>query len=340
MDFPTLLSKQELVKKLSKQGLSFRSFSFATDGNFCQEDADWNYRDILHLEHVHKVEYLSLGASKDHYTNIWYRSFLGLKFPMVVFSYRLDRFKHSGITCCFGMVLLSTDVFERLGENHTRVVTEYSLGLPKWLVWCGPIIERLIKRQYLALKHGDNGMRTRRGELRAWGYDFVHDKQGYDFLKGHSNSANNVIPPAVTTDGTQTHFDVQSAFKDSDTFLYGRDDQRGLRFVRRGPKKIEIFPRMCPHEGASLDSQPCLNHTVVCPWHGRKVGPLGTLNLYSLVEDRLVVRDYLIIWKEGIISVQGRKESEKDSRSPRPIPPLPPLRKNEPLSETSLPYSP
>ena len=44
------------------------------------------------------------------------------------------------------------------------------------------------------------------------------------------------------------------------------------------PDRVEIYPRLCPHEGACLDAlhapgQPAIQ----CPWHGRSFQPIVTL---------------------------------------------------------------
>ena len=58
--------------------------------------------------------------------------------------------------------------------------------------------------------------------------------------------------------------------------LTTRSDHWGLR-LRVADGALQIYPRMCPHEGACLDEQPVERSTVKCPWHGRLLRPLATI---------------------------------------------------------------
>ena len=55
-----------------------------------------------------------------------------------------------------------------------------------------------------------------------------------------------------------------------------RSDHWGLRLRVEGAA-LQVYPRMCPHEGACLDEQPVERSLVKCPWHGRMLRPLATL---------------------------------------------------------------
>ena len=54
----------------------------------------------------------------------------------------------------------------------------------------------------------------------------------------------------------------------------GDADHLGLQ-VSVEPDRIRIFPRLCPHRGASLDDHACSGPTVACPWHGRIFRPVA-----------------------------------------------------------------
>ena len=84
--------------------------------------------------------------------------------------------------------------------------------------------------------------------------------------------------------------------------LLGRPDHLGLKVASRDGH-VEIFPRLCAHEGACLDAAPRLDSGVtMCPWHGRKLKPLlrfregervgsaaGPMHLFDIREDRLLI---------------------------------------------------
>jgi nitrite reductase/ring-hydroxylating ferredoxin subunit len=58
----------------------------------------------------------------------------------------------------------------------------------------------------------------------------------------------------------------------------GRSDHLGLKLRRVGDTLV-AFPRMCPHEGADLDPIPLTEDCLTCPWHGRRLPPVATLDL-------------------------------------------------------------
>ena len=61
--------------------------------------------------------------------------------------------------------------------------------------------------------------------------------------------------------------------------MVGRSDHYGLQLWRRD-EAIEIFPRMCPHEGACLDQKTLkADKSISCPWHGRRLGPILRIDL-------------------------------------------------------------
>ena len=56
--------------------------------------------------------------------------------------------------------------------------------------------------------------------------------------------------------------------------MVGRSDHYGLQLCRRDDA-IEIFLRMCPHEGACLDQKKFkAEKSISCGWHGRRFGPV------------------------------------------------------------------
>jgi hypothetical protein len=54
----------------------------------------------------------------------------------------------------------------------------------------------------------------------------------------------------------------------------GRSDHYGVQIFRR-VDAIDVFPRLCPHEGACLDQSTLKGERAIsCRWHGRRFGPL------------------------------------------------------------------
>jgi nitrite reductase/ring-hydroxylating ferredoxin subunit len=67
---------------------------------------------------------------------------------------------------------------------------------------------------------------------------------------------------------------------DGREILVGRDDHLGLRVLQSGRRRsVSVYPRMCAHEGASLDGCPIEGGAIRCPWHGRTIAALATFDL-------------------------------------------------------------
>ena len=58
--------------------------------------------------------------------------------------------------------------------------------------------------------------------------------------------------------------------------LVGEDDHLGLQ-IKITPEVIRIFPRLCPHQGGSLDNCDLNVLSIACPWHGRKFTALCSI---------------------------------------------------------------
>ena len=161
-------------------------------------------------------------------------------------------------------------------------------------------------RKYLKnVTTSDTPVRERRGELRGWGYSFDGDKQGHSFEKSLNTFKSNVILPAQNTNG---HFPaklkIEEILPNDGEYLFGRDDHLGVQIVRL-EDSIHIYPRMCPHDGASLDRKCFIAgkdiqikalrgkrprdipiegkkaFKITCPWHGRMFEPIASFRLNS-----------------------------------------------------------
>ena len=69
-------------------------------------------------------------------------------------------------------------------------------------------------------------------------------------------------------------------------YLFGKDDSWGLRIVRK-ESRLKIYPRMCHHEGASLDGQKCTDDKIKCPWHGMFIRMIADFDLSVLSKQRV-----------------------------------------------------
>jgi hypothetical protein len=306
--------KNQLISSLESEGLRFKSFTRTHEGRYSPEDADWNYKDVPHLHHVHEmVEAIISSVDDDSIATINLQNVFSFQCPMAVFNYQTKPGSQIYYTTFFFFILIVETVYEELAPLRTRVVTTYSVGSSRWLTWCFPFIRWCIKRNYKVLMAADLPMRFRRGQLREWGYTFNADGPTYSFQKTMDITTPNVVVPRETQPFDPVAFSVNEEIPDGDERFLGRDDHLGLRLVRRG-SEILVFPRLCPHEGASLDSSGCRDSRVFCLWHGRGFQPLAKFSLDSRGPHEIVTPYHHLVFSEGRLSIREKQPSSLSSK--------------------------
>ncbi len=272
-------TQKELVASLEKHGMQFTFFNFVLEGEYLPTDADWNYKDVPHLNLVHELVdacYASVGD--DYIATVNMQQVLGFRFPLSLFNYQSGPNRQTYFTSFFVYQLVLETTYEQIGPLRTAVTTSVAIGsFPFWQIFV-PILKWQMKRNYNNLMSADIPMRARRGELRKWGYTFKGDAQPYSFQDTMKISENNLIPPAIQPLPSPEVLINLDDLEKQKTILVGRNDTLGLRIELGEQNDILVFPRTCPHEGASLDGSPCKKEMLSCPWHGRAFQPLARLS--------------------------------------------------------------
>lgn len=286
-------SLDELVTSLTAEGMKFRQFECVSEGEYSPDDAAWNYMDIPHLTYVHKQVDGVLSLAADQITgSIFFQRIPLLRLPLTVLIYQSA---HNAITyyTSFGFFLLIIQTsWAATSPTHTRVVTRYAVGWTGWVVGLlYPLIRRLLERNYRILMSEDLPMRQQRGLLRKKGYDFRMQGTVPSFLDSKKILQQNVVTPeqnVVAPRDLPSWAEREIEYNDlqeSVPIFLGEPDHIGLAVVRTG-SVVNVYPRLCPHEGAGLDDAICERATsrdesciVQCPWHGRKFRPLISISL-------------------------------------------------------------
>lgn len=275
------IRKSELIHKLQADGYRFSVFSLNSDGPYTVRDAMWNYKDaVSHIRFVHHlVKNYPLLAENDKAGSLFLQRALGISFPLIVLDLETQENTQTSFTSCLFFVLIIENVCIPLGELRTRVKTTYHIGAPRYLKFLNPFIAWVLKRNYKTLSSTDIPIRERRGELRKWGYEILSDSEPSSYEAPLNISTNNLAFTQKHSSPTETVcIDLSKISPINGNELVGRSDHFGLRILRQG-SKLNLFPRMCVHEGASLDQTPCNKNQMECPWHGKKIDPLGEFDL-------------------------------------------------------------
>lgn len=297
-------NKEQLISQLKAQGLYFSSFSLDHQGKYAATDAEWNYKDVPHLHYVHELVEAIISYVDDHeIASINIQSVFGLKLPLGVFNYSFDGRTQIYYTTFLFFVLIVETTYDSVADNKTQVVTTYSVGSPRTLQWVFPVIRWVITRNYKNLMSTDIPMRTRRGQLRSWGYTFIRPPGGYGFEQTMNVACANVVSPKDPLSFPPVQLKVERDKILPNEWLIGRDDHLGLRVVRK-EDHVLVFVRMCPHEGASLDLHACSKGKVTCPWHGRAFQPVAEFDLQRLDTQIASTEYHEMVFEGGTLTIK------------------------------------
>src|SRR3990167_9913240 len=106
-------TKDQLITSLKKEGLVFTDFSLTHEGKYAIDDADWNYKDVPHLHHVHELVEANFAVMGDDVINtINTQKILGIKMPLAVVNYESGKNEQTYYTCLFFFVLIVQTRYE------------------------------------------------------------------------------------------------------------------------------------------------------------------------------------------------------------------------------------
>jgi hypothetical protein len=270
---PKRTPAEVLLRQLRKSGYSVDTFSVNSVGDYALADADWNYKDVPHLNTIHtKVRAIVGTLDDDLITTVNLQKVAGIPFPLVVVNYATSENSQTYYTTMGPYILVVYTEYEALGTNRTNVTTTYNVAAAGIAHLAMPLIRWIIRGNYRTLMSEDLPMRDRRGALRARGFSFRTDGRVRTFPETADLLFKNVVAPART--GTKTESFALDALAENGAQLVGSDDDCGLRVVQQDGELL-FFPRLCDHEGASLDCAALRHGRLSCPWHAKAIHPLA-----------------------------------------------------------------
>lgn len=294
------LKHDEVVARLKGYGLKFKMYSVYTEGHYTPEDGIWNYKDAMaHIPYIHHlVENVPVHNHKDSLSSLFIQKIFGLRVPIVVYDYEAEKHTQTALTTLFFFVMVIHNVCEEVSPGTTRVTTYYNIGATRPFHWFIPLVGWVLKRNYKVLTSTDIPLRERRGILRDWGYEFRES----DYITAEDIRNDNVMAGERVRVPAKGTLDLR-AVKDGESLLWGdRSDHYGLRVTRQQDVFL-VHPRLCPHEGAALDSAPCKSGNLLCEWHGRALRPLAKIALNSGAQ-RLELPSHLLEFADGQLSIR------------------------------------
>lgn len=248
-------------------GVRITKGSFSCPGIAELRDLVWNHMDQNHRPLIHRT----YGEAVRVF--IGERAALSLtrfgRWPVVIPVFD-GHYKDNGfyqILCLFGLIVVVVIIETNADASGTRMDVHWAIASHRLLRFLHPILDRRLRRLNDVQNREDETIRHRRVELRARGYRFATDEP--DFMNSNA-MANNVVFPPLAGQLSIAMADLP----ESEPKRFEVGDRAYL--LRRAGDAVEVWPGVCPHEGAALASCDMSGNTVKCPWHGLEF-PMRTL---------------------------------------------------------------
>lgn len=272
------LRHDEIVEQLERHGLRHRTVAMQVEGEYLPTDVDWNNKDVLHRNHVHSlIDDVLCVVEADLQAAISLQRIAGIRVPLVLTHYDSGPERQTHFVTLFAWTMVTEHRFEQVSPTRTLATTRYTVAGSRFWMLFFPLIRVLLRINYRKLMSEDTPVRERRGLLRRWGYTFTGDGAPRDIRSSLDAGVDNVLPPTDGDEPEPEPIALADVATDGWTFL-GRSGHLGLKLRREG-SHVVVYPRSCPHEGADLSDVEPSAGCLTCPWHGRQLGPVATLDL-------------------------------------------------------------
>lgn len=225
-------------------------------------DLVWNHMDQTHRPYIHRTygDAVRMHIGRDSAFSL---TRFGKWVVIPVFDGYHKKNGFYQVLCLFGLIVIVNIIECNASEQGTRMDIDWAIASHRFLRFLHKPLDRRLRRLNEVQNDEDEVMRDQRVALRKTGYRFQTDEP--DFLKANV-AANNVIFPPLETTQTISIADL----REGEVRRVGLGDRAYL--VRRSGQGIEIWPGICPHEGAPLEIGDLSGSTVKCPWHGLEYG--------------------------------------------------------------------
>jgi len=230
-------------------------------------DLEWNFYDELHRQCVHNTYHGLYKVMTGKYFSVNVIRWGNLPIFMQVANAKItDGVFYQSMTV-LGILMLHQVV--RISQKADEVLIEVdwytaSHWVFRWLH--GSFNRRLLRLQRKQDMEDNIEIRGRRRDLRHRGFRFATDDP--DFVNSN-RLTDNVRLPALTT---PLRIDLSDcALQQVHRVVKGPIE---LLLRRKSENQVEVWPALCPHEGGLMDERHLHSGEAICPWHGRRFGPV------------------------------------------------------------------
>ena len=309
-------SYPQLKSLFEKKGFKFRNFTLSFIGDYLPDDADWNYKDIRHLNIVHKTLYgIQAINTRDVMCNINLQKIpvLGIEIPMTLFQYDAKKNNPIYISTLGPYVIIVNTIFDINEKNQTKISNTFSIGSKGIFRIFHSTIEKILRKNNKILMSDDIPMRSRKGQLRKNNHLFFKNTDSYSFEFTEDIERSNVY----LNNNKENFIKIkkQIILESKHGEILG-DENGVLSFFvtidSDGKKKI--WPSTCSHEGAELNKNCLKENFLLCPWHNKKINYLIEVNSKKI--DLKTIFDYAIKITEDFVYIKFRNNPKYYEKKP------------------------
>ena len=275
------LTHEEIVDRLTTLGLRFRTVRVQTEGDYLPTDVDWNNKDVLHLNHIHRwVNDVTFVVDRDLQASVSLQKAAGIPFPLVLVHYDNGPNHQTHVVTLLAWTIVTHHEFIAVTPTRTRAVTTYAVGASRLWTPLFPLVRWAIRRNYRQLMAEDVPMRERRGHLRSWGYRFRGDDGVRDIRASRLGRRRQRHPPRRRVPDDEPWSTPLDRLADGASVLVGRSDHLGDFGWSGAGTRCSCTGGCAPTRAPSWTTcRPRPTAASQCPWHGRRLEPLATLPL-------------------------------------------------------------
>jgi nitrite reductase/ring-hydroxylating ferredoxin subunit len=222
-------------------------------------DLVWNHMDQNHRPFIHQTYNDAMRVAISERTAFSLTRFGNWPIVLPVFD---GHFKDNGfyqILTLFGLIVVINIIECHVEGANARMNVDWVIASHRWLSFLHGPLSRRLHRLNQVQNQEDDEMRDRRIEMRAAGYSFSTDVP--NFVNSNVVANNVVFPPLQTTQSVAVADLLEGT---------PRTIEVGDRayILRRTGETVDVWPGVCPHEGAVLEPKHLSGGMVRCPWHG------------------------------------------------------------------------
>ncbi len=250
------------LKKLHP-GMSLSHCQFASLVPGYVHDLEWNFYDEPHRQYVHHTydDMYKVMMGKYFSVNIVRWKTLPIFFQVANAKISDGLFYQSmnilGILCVHQVVrFIQQEEHKVLLDIHWWTASHW---LFKWMHY--PFNKKLLQLQRKQNYEDNTEIRQRRTNLRQNGFSFITDNP--DFM--NSNTLTNKVRMPVI----EKEFLIELHPYELNKIHRIQCGPMELLFNYKADNTVELWPGVCPHEGAFIGEKNICNGVAVCPWHGR-----------------------------------------------------------------------